>query len=58
MKKIWNKPITWGGYAKLCAIAYAATAAWYVWWLEVSGLFSTLDWARNKVKQIKKWFIR
>jgi hypothetical protein len=57
MKKIWNKPITWGGYAKLCAAAYAISMVWSVWYLEVTGLFSTVGWVKEKVCKIKKWFI-
>jgi hypothetical protein len=57
MKKIWNKPITWGGYTLLCAVVYAVTAVWYLWWLEFSGLFSTLGWCKEKIGKIKKWFI-
>jgi hypothetical protein len=27
IKKYWNKPITWGNYAKLCGICYMAAIA-------------------------------
>lgn len=58
MKKFLSKPFTWGGYLKLCAACYAVTAAWYVWWLEATEIFSTIGWVKNKIKQIKEWFIR
>ena len=57
VRKIWSKPITWGGYAKLCAVVHAVTAVWSVWYLEVTGLFSTLGWCKEKIGKIKK-FIR
>ena len=59
-KEIKDKPITWGGYGKLCGIIYVIslviTAIWCaaIWWNEivdwVDETFHELTWRFHKLK--------
>ena len=51
IKKYWNKPITWGAYAKLIGISYmAAIAIWAAAWAYVSKPWKKFAFKKNHVE--------